>query len=98
MYTYIHTYIYIYPRNTWQVGIDAGSTCPPPTEEDCIEWPPTSKEPLIDKLIKDYEEKFGKIEDALGPDVIINDAPRRRGRRWGEREEFRGGNSRDSET
>jgi hypothetical protein len=57
---------------------------------------------LLDKLINDYEEQFGKIQDALGPDVIINDAPRRSGRRWegrgGEREDFRGGNSRDSAT
>jgi hypothetical protein len=55
---------------------------------------------LLDKLINDYEEQFGKIQDALGPDVIINDAPRRSGRRWEGRgeEDFRGGNSRDSAT
>jgi len=60
-----------------QVGIDPEATCAPPTDEKCIEWPPTSQEPLLDKLVKDYEEQFGTLEDALGKDVIINDAPRR---------------------
>lgn len=42
------------------------ATCPPPSEQGCIDWPPTSERPVLDKIYSDFEEKYGAMLAALG--------------------------------
>lgn len=41
------------------------ATCPPPSDAGCIDWPPTSERPVLDKIYADFEEKYGAMLAAL---------------------------------